>query len=214
MGLSYTKPKYTKVLNIENKKIGLIVGKKGNTIKLISKKFNIQIKINKKKSSILIIGMTEDIVNQAIKYIKNILLSSSKKKYKNDINIVENFSIEKIAKEVNWTIQDVINFAKETNITLGVINEKSILKEQQAKGLIAKIKKSFTSVLEVNKTNIIKVTKEYTIQEIAQEVNWTIQDVINFAKETNIPLGVITEKSILKEPQAKGLIAKIKKELQ
>ena len=186
---------YKEFLTIDKSKMGLLVGKGGVHIKNISKKYDVDIQITNKSGSITIIGRDYYKVKDLIKYIKYIVSIPNK----NEI------SLKDIAKEVDWSLQKVLDFAKDSNLPLGGLTFNSSLKEPQARGLINKIVK-------VKNNNLLKDEKsqDLSIKEIAKEVNLSVEELIDFAKKSNIPLPAeLNEDTIIKEAQIRGLIKKI-----
>lgn len=59
------------------------------------------------------------------------------------LDIIETVTIPEIAEEVGMSTEDVLDFAKNSNLVLGNLTPKSFLKGAQARGLINKIRSAF-----------------------------------------------------------------------
>ena len=125
----------------------------------------------------------------------------------------EQMSIKEIAKQANLTIDELISFALNSNIPLpkSKLTTDGILNKQQALGIINKIKNG--KVSKMQKTKQIDTSNEQmSIKEIAKQANLTIDELISFALNSNIPLpkSKLTTDGILNKQQALGIINKIK----
>lgn len=60
----------------------------------------------------------------------------------------------------------------------------------------------------------VQTTPEWSMHNIAKTLGVSVGEVIHFASNSNIPLKKLTSDTVLKEPQAKGIINKMKKHLE